>query len=277
MNPSLLLVLLSCAAPAAAQADLADAFAQARRTVAASDVSAFKPSPAIIAGQRLADVRQRLLSRAGVGASLLKDLDDAGVAVTVAPGQTQPCALSSNGGRTAVSCSDSLASRDASEAALRLTERAAELRLAKMPDSPEKDYMIISLATRSWIEAGGQIMTEPAMRDRMRPWWSRSMSGQGSPADYAPVGAARKPSLDEMIAANGAAQVAAKAAISADERNLERADCESDGQGWLNARRDEETGLKRLQDEAAALQSWKKSLESFTREERAWLASWTPT
>ena len=215
-------------------------------------------------------------SRGSIGAGLVATLEGYGVVPAVGIGQAAPCAIAvrENDGKSQVYllCSESIGKNTPAYASLHIAEQAALLRLSNMPQSAEKDYMVVSLMTRSWIEMGGQIMTERKIGDRMQAWWD----AHGSMEAYAQKRPDR-PTLAKLLETNLKGQKTTAALIAEKQARLAKAACESEERGLYKEIRQAKDVLDGLKREEASLRAAAESCSKFSEEEDTWIQDRMPT
>lgn len=246
-----LCLILTSAASASAQSAIEGAFQNASQAMRLY-VDGPKPlAPREAARVMIQAVLQRMKARGEVSPGLVRTLSAARASVAVGTGLRQACLLTeqvqAETGRVlpVILCSEAVGQMSRDYASLYIAEQIALLRLQVMPACAEKDYMVVSLMTRSWIEQGGQLMAEPAVAARMSEW-ERSF---GMPDFMARRAAKGQATLESLLRDNLAAQKAPQ-----------RTEAE------LAGLRREEDNLRRAVAASAA----------FAREESDWQRRWNP-
>lgn len=232
-----------------AQSGLEESFLSASRAALAYQQGP-KPLPPLEAARAVVDAALKAMKTRGeVAPGLLATLQGAGGSVEVAAGLSEFCVLtekSQNGRKSPlIKCSEALGQKPKDYAAFYIAERIAQLRLVLMPECAEKDYIVISLMGRSWIEVGGQLMADRPAADRMQEWWDSF-------------------NMKAFAARRGVKGQATLGGLLADNLKAQKSPGRTEGE--LQALRAQEARLRSLIAEAAG----------FAREEAGWLQRWSP-
>ena len=159
-------------------------------------------------------------------------------------------------------------------AAYLLAEKAAELKLADMPDTAEKRFMVLSYAARAWLELGGQRaqlpdfdgVRDPKTADKIEVWTSNSMA-----AYVRDQGARGVPTLDSLIRTNGAKIAASQVQVALYTQRFMLARDDGEERGWLAQRDQENARLAELVKIDQRLKEQQAEARKFQADELDWL------
>lgn len=203
-------------------------------------------APAEAARTVIAAALETMRQRYEVAPGLFQSLKAAGGSVDVRLGQSETCVLTE---KTAdgvssplILCSEAIGKKPKDYAVFYIAEQIGVLVSAGMPECAEKDYMAVSLAARSWIEVGGQVMADRPAADRLQEWWGAF----GMKTFVARRSAFGQASLASLLEANLRAQ------------KVQR------GEAQLAQLRGQEKVIREAQAQAAA----------FAAQEAEWLKKW---
>lgn len=205
------------------------------------------PAESLDPAERVLDVAVTgMRDGAGVGEQLIELLDAKGVGREIRPGQKQVSDVEGVGDRQKITLSPAIAALSPRYAALHLAQSAAQIQLQDMPDCAEKEFMVLSLTVRSWLEMGGDRTQLPlfdgirdeAMARKVETWFSSNMDSYVRDAK-----AKGRPTLSSLRAEK--------------ESQLARAVCESEEQG--------------LYKDLAWIQKQNERAASFAKDETEWL------
>ncbi|MBI5240055.1 MAG: hypothetical protein HY926_06255 [Elusimicrobia bacterium] len=207
-----------------------------------------KPLPPLEAARAvIAAALETMRTRYEVAPRLFQSLRAAGGSVDARLGQAELCVLTEKTAEGVASplilCSEAIGKKPRDYAVFYISEQIGRLVAAGMPECVEKDYMAVSLAARSWIEVGGQLMADRAAADRLQEWWGAF----GMATFVARREAFGQPSLAGLLAANLRAQKAPG-----------RSPAE----------------LAKLQAEEKSLRDFQAQAAAFASDEADWLKKW---
>jgi hypothetical protein len=202
------------------------------------------PTPVEKAVQVLSSAKNGMSCAGGVGAGLLDGIQKLGGLVVIRPGQKELARLDGK----EIDLSEKIGGVSPRYLAIQLSQKAGELTLAGMPASAEKEFMLLSMSSRSYFEMGGSRLEvakanidgtkDQAAADRVTRWMESNMAGYVGDAK-----AAGRPTLESLIREK--------------EARFAKATCESEEQGLLN--------------EINALKAWKAQADQFAKDESDWL------
>jgi hypothetical protein len=235
------------AGPACAQTTLEGAFSRASMAVEIYQVGT-NPLPPLDASRVvIAAALETMRTRVDVAPRLFQSLRAAGGSVDAQLGLPQPCVLTETAENGAMAprilCSDAIGRKPKEYAVFYIAEQIGRWEAAGMPECAEKDYMVVSLASRSWMEAGGQLLADRPAADRLQEWWS----------SYG---------MDAFLARRSTAGQATLAGLL--EANLRAQEDAGRTEAQRSALREEQARLMAFQAQAAA----------FAADEAGWLKRW---
>ena len=207
-----------------------------------------KPLPAVEAARTIIAVAlETMRTRVEVAPRLFQSLRAAGGSVDARLGQAQLCVLTEKTEQGAVSplilCSDEIGRKPKDYAVFYIAEQIGRLVVAGMPECAEKDYMVVSLAARSWIEVGGQLMADRPAADRLQEWWNAF-------------------GMKAFVERRSAAGQAALAGLLETNLRAQKVPGRSEAE------------LARLRAEEQSLQEFQAQASAFAAEEAVWLKNW---